>query len=216
MTASASASAELPRLRVPFTLPALSTERLRLRPLTEDDVADVAAYQTRDDVVRYLPWPLRDRAASAQHTRERATLTSIAKTGDRAILAISKPAGDGRSRVIGDLTLIAASVPDAQLEIGWVLHPDFQGAGYASEAAGALLRLCFEQFGAHRVSARLDPRNGASAALCERLGMRREALFRHDIFFKGEWGDTAIYAILAEEWAARDPQAPRDSRRIVP
>ena len=51
--------------------------------------------------------------------------------------------------------------------------------------------------------ANLDPRNDASAALCRRLGMREEAHFVEDIWFKGEWADSAIYAILDREWRAR-------------
>jgi RimJ/RimL family protein N-acetyltransferase len=57
--------------------------------------------------------------------------------------------------------------------------------------------LAFGDLAMHRVFAQLDPRNSASARLCERLGMRREAYFREDIWFKGEWGDTAVYAMLA-------------------
>lgn len=45
-----------------------------------------------------------------------------------------------------------------------------------------------------------DPRNLASVALCRRLGMRLEAQFVKDMFFKGDWADTWIFAILAEEW----------------
>jgi len=36
-----------------------------------------------------------------------------------------------------------------------------------------------------------------------KLGMRREAHFVHDEFFKGEWSDQLVYAILDEEWRAR-------------
>jgi len=35
-----------------------------------------------------------------------------------------------------------------------------------------------------------------------RLGMRQEAHLRHNEWFKGEWGDELIFAILAEEWIA--------------
>ena len=55
----------------------------------------------------------------------------------------------------------------------------------------------------HRVRAELDPRNTGSVALCLRLGMREEAHFVEDMWFKGEWGDTGVYAILDREWAAR-------------
>jgi RimJ/RimL family protein N-acetyltransferase len=33
--------------------------------------------------------------------------------------------------------------------------------------------------------------------------MREEAYFVEELWFKGDWGDTGVYAILAHEWAAR-------------
>jgi RimJ/RimL family protein N-acetyltransferase len=53
----------------------------------------------------------------------------------------------------------------------------------------------------HRVWATCDIRNVASYRVMEKLGMRREALFRKDALQKGEWRDTYLYAVLAEEWA---------------
>src|SRR5690349_5876214 len=50
---------------------------------------------------------------------------------------------------------------------------------------------------------RCDARNDASAQLIERLGMRREAHFRENEHFKGEWADQYVYAMLAAEWKAR-------------
>jgi RimJ/RimL family protein N-acetyltransferase len=66
-----------------------------------------------------------------------------------------------------------------------------------------VLEIAFNDLGLHRVRAVLDPRNDASVALCKGLGMREEAYFVEDLWFKGAWGDTAIYAILDREWAAR-------------
>ena len=87
-----------------------------------------------------------------------------------------------------------------QAEIGWVFAPDVQGAGYATEAARALVRVAFEEVGVHRVWAQLEPANTASARICERLGMRREALFEGASWFKERWTDLAVYAIRADEW----------------
>jgi RimJ/RimL family protein N-acetyltransferase len=182
----------------------LSTERLVLRPFATTDADDLYAYQSREDVVRYLPWPLRDRAESAKHLAERMTRTSLERDGDYLVLAMELPEA---GRVIGDLTLFLRSIENAQAEIGWVLHPEFQGAGYAREGAAALIDLAFAVLGSHRVYATLDPRNESSARLCDRLGMRREAHFVQDEFFKGEWADTTVHAILADEWA-RAKKAP--------
>ena len=60
------------------------------------------------------------------------------------------------------------------------------GRGFATEAAQAVLDVCFNTLGAHRVYAQLDARNEASARLCERLGMHQEALLRENEIFKGE------------------------------
>lgn len=85
-------------------------------------------------------------------------------------------------------------------EIGYVFHPDAGGRGYASEACSALLALAFDELGLHRVTARLDSRNDASARLAARLGMRQEAHLMRNEMFKGEWSDEVVFAMLAEEW----------------
>ncbi len=48
--------------------------------------------------------------------------------------------------------------------------------------------------------ARIDPENARSVALAERLGMRREAHFIEEDWFKGRWSDLLVYAVLAREW----------------
>jgi aminoglycoside 6'-N-acetyltransferase len=65
-----------------------------------------------------------------------------------------------------------------------------------------LLDYAFETLDLHRASALIDTRNVASAAVAEKLGLRREAEFRENEWFKGEWTSTWIYAILADEWRA--------------
>jgi RimJ/RimL family protein N-acetyltransferase len=63
-----------------------------------------------------------------------------------------------------------------------------------------VLALAFTRLGLHRVIARVDARNLPSLRLCERLGMRREAVLRENEWFKGEWTDEVDYALLASEW----------------
>jgi RimJ/RimL family protein N-acetyltransferase len=48
----------------------------------------------------------------------------------------------------------------------------------------------------------MEARNGASARLASRLGMRQEAHHRSSEMFKGEWADILIYALLDSEWQA--------------
>ena len=173
------------------------TERLLLRPFRRGDEADALAYRGLADVVRYMPTEPLQASGAAGFIDERAAAAQIKADQDKIVLAIEH---DGH--VIGDLLLGAGRLADRQAEIGWALHPRYHGRGLAAEAARELLVLAFAGLGMHRVFAQLDSRNAASARLCERLGMRREAYFREDIWFKGEWGDTAVYALLAAEWRA--------------
>lgn len=210
--AERAAEAGPPRLTLPVELGHLDAEPLRtarllVRPLRAADADDVHAYQSRPDVVAYLPWPVRDRAASAEHTTARAARRRLAADGESVALAVVLPGGPtseptsgagGDGRVIGDLTLILVSAAHAQVEVGWVLHPDARGLGYATEAASALLDLAVD-LGAHRVTARVDPANTASLALCARLGMRHEGTAREDRWDGTAWRDTAVLAVTAAE-----------------
>jgi RimJ/RimL family protein N-acetyltransferase len=179
----------------------IHTERLRLRLMTVDDIDDVFAYHSREDVCRYLLFAPRTREEVAAKVEACAAATTLAVDHDYLQLALELPGtDDSPARVIGDSYFTLANLENSRGEIGWTMHPDFVGRGYASEAARAVLAIAFETIGLHRVVADLDPRNAASIALCRRLGMREEAHHVQDLWFKGEWADTGTYAILRDEW----------------
>ena len=179
----------------------MPTDRLVLRAMTDGDVDDIHAYQSRADVCRYLPFEPRTRDEVAEKVAKYSAALALTGEGDFWQLAISRASEPGR--VIGDLYFAIKSTENATAEIGWTVHPDFAGQGYMTEAASALLGIAFGILDLHRVFAQLDPRNDASIALCRRLGMREEAYFVEDLWFKGAWGDTAICAILDREWPAK-------------
>lgn len=201
----------MPDLRLPYELATpLTTARLVVRTMTAADVDDVHAYRSRDDVCRYLPFEPRTRDEVADKVERNSKAIALGGDGDYWELAVERVEDPGR--VIGDVFFTIRSVADAAGVIGWTLHPDCTGRGYMAEAAGAILDIAFGDIGLHRVSAVLDPRNERSAALCRRLGMREEAHFVEDLWFKGAWADSAFYAILDREWAARSPVADDDRR----
>jgi RimJ/RimL family protein N-acetyltransferase len=198
----------VPHLPYVFAGP-LRTARLVLRTMTSDDVDDIHSYQSRADVCRYLPFAPRTREEVAEKVAAYATARTLNGDGDFWELAIERAVDAGR--VIGDVYFTITSVANATGEIGWTMHPEFAGRGYMTEAAGGMLDVAFGELGLHRVHARLDPRNDASIALCRRLGMREEACFVENVWFKDAWGDTVIYAILDREWTARTSEAQRHS-----
>jgi len=187
---------------VPFTVSSpIVTERLVLRPFAVEDLDDLYAIQSRPDVARYLYWDPRSRDEVREVLEYKAGQTLIAAEGDALVLAVTIPGAAGTATgVIGEVVLWWRSAEHRQGEIGFVLHPDHQGRGYAAEAASAMLDLAFHRLGLHRVYGRADARNTASAGLMQRLGMRQEAHFRENEMFKGAWGDELVFAILEDEW----------------
>lgn len=172
------------------------TERLVLRPYSLDDFEAFHDMHSRDDVARYLPWETRDEQASREALQRHQTVV-LEKDDDAVTLAgFDKETG----RLVGEFILFLRSVQHRGGEVGYVLHPDFWGRGLATEGARAMLEIGFDLMGMHRVIARIEARNTGSAAVLERLGMRREALLVKNEWFKGEWSTEADYALLVEEW----------------
>jgi RimJ/RimL family protein N-acetyltransferase len=185
------------RLPIRPRLP-LRTERLVLRRFEPSDLPALLAYHRLPEATRYVPFEPRTPESTARVLELKMSCVSLADAGDHIDLAVTL---DGT--LIGDVLLFLESVPDATLEIGYMFDPAYAGQGYATEAAAALLDLAFGEVGAHRVVARIDPRNAASVAVCERLGMRQEAHLIESSWIKGEWRSELNYGILDHEWAAR-------------
>jgi RimJ/RimL family protein N-acetyltransferase len=175
-------------------------ERVLLRPFVESDFDAVYDMQRRPDLVRYLMWDVKDRAAVQRFLARRIEQFVIDGDDTALVLAATVPPSD---RAIGEFMLRLSSAEHRQGDIGWSLHPDAQGRGFATEAARELLRLGFDELGLHRITADADPRNTASLRLMERIGMRREADYVDVLFLKGEWVGETHYAILEDEWRAQ-------------
>jgi RimJ/RimL family protein N-acetyltransferase len=182
----------------------LRTARLLLRPFADDDLDAVYDLQSRPDVTRYLLYDVRDRDQALAALQERIQAGRAGHNSGRLILALAVLLAETRA-VIGDVALFWQSREHRQGEIGYVIHPDHAGHGYATEAARAMLDLGFDTFRLHRIVGRLDARNTASARVLEHLGLRREAHFRQNEFLKGEWTDEFVYAVLSEEWRSARP-----------
>ncbi len=174
------------------------TERMSLRPYRRSDYVEFADLHGREEVARYLPWEVRD-ADAAKAALERHVDMSLESDGDGITLAgIDKDTG----RLVGEFVLFLRSVEHRGGELGYILHPGFQGRGLATEGARAVLKFGFEVTGLHRIIARIDARNVASAAVLNRLGLRKEAHLVKNELLNGEWSDEADYAMLDEEWSS--------------
>jgi aminoglycoside 6'-N-acetyltransferase len=172
----------------------IHTQRLLLRPHRADDLDALLDYYSDPVVTRYIPWDPWSRRQAKDRIQQRVTRTGIVDSSSVLGLVVERA-----GRVIGDVVLWPADETLSRGEVGWAFHPAVAGQGFASEAARALLDVAFGHYGMHRVIAHVDPRNFASARLCARLGMTKEAHLRQDHWTKGEWTDSVVYGLLATE-----------------
>lgn len=176
------------------------TERLCLRPFTRGDVEAVHAYRQREDVARHLFDDPMNREQCTELVQTRVGQTFMMADEDSIVLAIERR---DNQHLVGEISLIMRSAASRQGELGYLLHPDAQGRGYATEAAARVLELGFAGAGLHRIYARCSIHNLPSWRLMERLGFRREAHLREHVFIKGEWAEELVYAQLEDEWRTR-------------
>ena len=151
----------------------LTTERLRLRPWVTGDADFVYDMYSRWEVQRYIgkvPRVMQDLAEALAMIERWRNLDGP----HHGIWAIERI---GDSQLVGSLLLksIPASgelplEPSGDTEIGWHLHPDFWGQGYATEAAAAALEFALAS-GLKQVVAVTNPENMASQQVCRRIGM---------------------------------------------
>ncbi|GAB2927011.1 GNAT family protein [Micromonospora polyrhachis] len=175
----------------------IATARLILRPFASADLDDVWAYQKLPEVAHHMLWPARTRDQSERAVDQMVTEDALAGEGDCLSLAVVWP---DVGRVVGQVELVWLSQEHRQGELGYVFNPRYRGRGLATEAAAEMLRLGFGELDLHRIVGRCSAQNSASARLLERLGMRREAHFIHNVRLKGEWKEELVYAMLQQEW----------------
>ena len=177
---------------------------LLLRRLEPRDVADLLEIKSDPEVVRYELfgcWSESD----AQHCIQEQMQIHPGDPGVPLILAVELVA---EQKLIGDCQITISSPHDRQGEIGFAFNPRFSGRGYASRAVHATLGYGFAALDLHRIIAAADVRNERSWKLLERIGMRREAHFRHCNLVADEWVDDYVYAMLDHEWREASADRP--------
>ena len=90
-----------------------------------------------------------------------------------------------------------------EAELGYELDRHYWRRGFATEAAGAMLRFAFTELALHRVWASCIADNVGSSGVMERIGMSYEGRLRENDWIKGRWYDSLIYSILEHEWRAQ-------------
>ncbi len=183
------------------------TERLLLRPLRADDVDVILAYRNDPEVAEFQDWDLpvtRQRVES--HVAAQSGWTDITPGEPRQIGI------DLDGELIGDL-YVSLDEHGGVAEIGFTLRTEFQGKGYAFEAASELVADLIGRLGCHRIVGQLSPKNVRSARLLDRLGMHVESLAPKSYWCRGAWDDNLVYVMSDEAFSTSTTPVPMPEAR---
>ena len=171
----------------------IKTQRLILRPFTESDAEPAGRNSRQPSAVRYLSdmvWADEDEARefikyfnmhklnlNTPHVilgiflhPEGAHQTATEQTVAELTAAEQTASSDA---CIGFVGVGPKDELGGEIELGYLIADEFSGNGYATEAAGAMIRWAFERAGLDALSAIADPTNAASLRILEKLGFMR-------------------------------------------
>ena len=176
----------------------IATNRLYLRSFREQDWQAVHAYSVDPEVVRYVS----AESPSEEETREiiRSWMRGQADCPPHYDFAVTVRPDEF---VIGWCCIQISSGNKQVGELMYVFNRNFWRRGYATEAAQGVVSYGFSKLKLHRIFATCRPENIGSWHVLEKLGMRREGLLRENVWIRGNWCDSYLYAILGYEWESR-------------
>ena len=177
------------------TLPIITTPRIILRWISEDDIDSLYEIFSDPQVMRYWSTvPLPNREAAAELQRE------IAEHNESNTMLKWGVALRESDTLIGTATLFNLNLDNGRAELGYAMARAYWGKGYMNEALKALVSHAFEVMGLRRLEADVDPRNAASIRSLERLGFEREGFLRERWHVNGEIQDALFYGLLKRDW----------------
>jgi len=175
----------------------LCTTHLILRPPKMSDAVDFFAYARDERVARYVLW---DAHQSRWESREALRAIRRRIRAQRALTFAICPRESGK--LIGTIGPVWVDWDSQSCEVGFSMARAYWGQGLMAEALRAFLKYCFEDLGLNRVEGQHDLRNPASGRVMEKAGMACEGRLRQRVYYKGEYADVALYAVIRESWEA--------------
>lgn len=172
----------------------LSTKRLTLRKMELADAAMLFQIWSNPEVTKFMNI---DHFTDQTEARDMIVLLNNLAEEQKAIRYSIIEAES--NRIIGSCGFNSLDLDHAKAEIGYDIHFDFWGNGYASEAISCLIDNAFHHLKLHRLEAKVQPENINSAKVLKKLKFTLEGTLRESEKSKGKWIDLDLYSLLATD-----------------
>lgn len=173
----------------------IQTQRLTLRPIELKDSSEVYKYRSNPEISQHLSFVPESLEDIDHFITKNPKEFNLPETWFQLVILVKET-----NEVIGDIGIHFFGKENKQIELGYTLSNLHQNKGFASEAIGKVIDFLFTDLNKHRIVLSIDPENNASIKLAVRLGFRKEGHFIKSLFFKNQWVDDVVYALLKEDW----------------
>jgi len=177
------------------SFPLLETERLQLVRHSLDHAEDMYQLRTDTEVMKYLDVHPPKSISDIENKIKENISDFDNKKGINWILKLKES-----PEAIGYMGLWRIDKKNNRGEVGYALKQEYWNKGIATEAGKCIINFGFDILKLHTIMANTNPLNSASQSLLTKLGFIKEAHFRQDYYFDGQYLDSAIYGLIKEDW----------------
>ncbi|MBL0146612.1 MAG: GNAT family N-acetyltransferase [Chitinophagaceae bacterium] len=172
--------------------PVLETSRLILRRMEDSDAPALFELRSNAQVMQYVNRPIAQNIDDAKKLI--ATIGNLIDNNDAVNWGMALK--ENPSYLIGNIGIFNIKKEDYRAEFGYLLQPDYWRKGLMQEAIEATINFAFNTIHLHSLEAKINPLNAASAGILEKNNFVKEAHFKEDHFWEGQFLDTIIYSLL--------------------
>ena len=181
----------------------LKTERLVLRDLRNEDLADLVEGANNINVSRFLalvPFPYSEESGKwfINHCQEEAEKNPRENYEFGIELT-------GENKLVGMVSLTSVKEFEQKAVLGCWLAEKYWRKGIMNEAIERVLDFAYNELGLNRIEAEAFVENTPSNSMIKKLGFKYEGTKRKSVRTKstGEFHDSNVYSMLKEDWSAR-------------
>lgn len=169
----------------------LEGRNICFKPLNINDVQEIHNYASDEEVSRFIGWQLMKNLNDTREHIEQMLKRESAGTHLYASVVL-KSTGS----IIGTGMIFNFDQEAKHAEIGYVLHKNFWGRGYGTEAVNLMSNFIFESLNLHKIHARVVDANIASIRVLERNGFKLEGRLKDYYFIEGMYYDGLFFGKL--------------------
>ncbi len=173
----------------------LESDRLLLRKLELNDAPEVQLIRSDELVMIYMD---SERQLTIQHSEN--FISDNLKMYEEKTGIFWAIIEKSTNTFIGDFAFFKIDHKNSRAEIGYTLKPEYWGKGFMKEAMLPIFNFGFNDLNLHSLEANINPENNNSRTILTKMGFQKEAYFRENYYYNGDYLDSEIYSLLKSEF----------------